>query len=181
MFLSRWKEGCARIPFREMYIWNSLSVTSTDHFWVKVVEQNDATIRTVYTGMKVSFSPALKLTISWFLPTVFPFYLSPCCQIIHKSESWAEDFFHNHQTCLQSQIKQMANASHKGHETKYVGHLHRRGQASSENQYRLFKCDQETRALIAPWQWTNWERSAWLLPLLESAWMRSLWILVCSW
>lgn len=41
----------------------------------------------------------------------------------------------------------------KRHEIKSVWHLHCRHSASSENEYCLFKCDQETREAIGPWQW----------------------------
>lgn len=61
----------------------------------------------------------------------------------------------------------MASASHKGHETKSVRHLRRGGQASSENKYHSFKCDQETGPLIHPWQWPDWERS-WLFPVYST-------------
>lgn len=164
MFSSRWKRRSVKAHRSEERTSEIVCLWLCFHspFLGQRSWTNDATRRFLKNGGL--FSPAAKhLQFPDFFSSAHCFLSPSLLWNTHKSESRAEDSFHNHQTCLQSQIKQMASALHKGHETESVGHLHCRGQASSENQYHLFKCDQETGALIDPWQWTNWERSAWLL------------------
>lgn len=80
MFSSRWKEGCARIPFREISIWNSLSVTLTQKW----------SVETEFNRMMLTFLTQEKRF----------FFLSFLTNDTHTNLKVEHDSFHNHQTFL---------------------------------------------------------------------------------
>lgn len=134
-FQVRERKGCARIPFRRVNVWNSLSLCFHKPFlgqsrWCKYI----------FRSVKITFLLLQQRQLAIFLCSL----ALPMLNNTQKSESWAEDSFHNRQTCCRSSRWQVLRI--KGYETKSAGHLHHRARASSENQYSL---------LMWPGNWTT--------------------------